>query len=86
MAKEGSNKIANFMTHSARVLVPGCGHINHIVKTHFLKTNLPPYSQAWIRQTYYIVIMTKEGSTKMINSMTPGTVVLVRRHDHLYNK
>ena len=32
MTKEGSNKIVNFMTHGAMVLVLGCGHKNHISK------------------------------------------------------
>ena len=35
------------------------------------------YSGAWFRQTKYIVVTTKEGSTKIVNFMTPGTGVLV---------
>ena len=44
--------------------------IRHRVKMHHLFKNLF-YSQVWIRQTKYIVMMTKEGSTKIINFMTP---------------
>ena len=40
------------------------------------------YSWAWIRQTLYIVIMTKEWSTKIVNFMTPWGGVLVLRHGH----
>ena len=35
---------------------------------YFLK-NLLLYSQALIRQTKYVVMMTKEGSTKIVNFM-----------------
>ena len=62
--KEGSTKIVNFMTPSAGVLGLGCDHISHIVKMHYSLKNLL-YSQAWIRQTKYIVMMTKKGSTKI---------------------
>ena len=34
MNKGGSNKIANSMTPSARIIVPGRGHISHIMKIH----------------------------------------------------
>ena len=43
---------------------------------YFLK-NLLPYSQALIRQTKYVVMITKEGSTKIVNFMSPGAGVLV---------
>ena len=43
---------------------------------YFFK-NLLLYSQALIRQTKYDVMMTKEGSTKIVNFMTPGAGVLV---------
>ena len=48
---------------------------------YFLK-NLLLYSGAWFRQTKCIVIMTKEGSTKIVNFMTPGAGVLVLGHGH----
>ena len=38
----------------------------------YFSTNLLPNSWAWIRQTKYIVMMTKEESTKIVNFMTPG--------------
>ena len=40
------------------------------------------YSWAWIRQTLYIVIMTREWSTKIVNFMTPWGGVLVLRRGH----
>ena len=43
---------------------------------HFFK-NLLFYSQAQIRQTKDIVMMSKEGSTKIINFMTPGAGILM---------
>ena len=43
---------------------------------YFFK-NVLLYSQALIRQTKYVVVMTKEGSTKIVNFMTPGAGVLV---------
>ena len=49
---------------------------------YFLK-NLLLYSQALIRQTKYVVIMTKEGSTKIVNFMTPGVGVLVLGRGHI---
>ena len=41
------------------------------------------YSQALIRQTKYVVMMTKERSTKIINFMTPGAGVLVLGCGHI---
>ena len=70
MTKEGSTKIVNFMTPGAGVFVLGCDHMSHIVKMHYYFKNLLLYSQAWIRQTKYIVMMTKEWSTQIINFMT----------------
>ena len=45
---------------------------------YFLK-NLLLYSQALIRQTKYVVMMTKEGSTKIVKFMTPGVGVSYAR-------
>ena len=50
---------------------------------YFLKRYLLLYSQALIRQTKYVVMMTKEGSTKIVNFMTPGTGVLVLGRGHI---
>ena len=49
---------------------------------YFLK-NLLLYSQALISKTKYVVMMTKEGSTKIVNFMTlgAGVLVLVRGHN-----
>ena len=41
------------------------------------------YSQAKIKQTMYIVMMTKEGSTKIINFVTPGAGVLMLGPGHI---
>ena len=49
---------------------------------YFLK-NLLLYSKALIRQTKYVVMMTKEGSTKIVNFMTPGAGVLVLGRGHI---
>ena len=49
---------------------------------YFLK-NLLLYSQALIRQTKYVVMMTKEESTKIVNFMTPGAGVLVLGHGYI---
>ena len=49
---------------------------------YFLK-NLLLYSQALIRQTKYVVMMTKEESTKIVNFMTPRVGVLVLGQSHL---
>ena len=77
MTKEGSTKIVNFMTCGAGVLVLGRGYISHIVKLHYFFKNILLYSKALIRQTKYLVMMTKEGSTKIVNFMTPMAQVLM---------
>ena len=38
---------------------------------------------AMIRQTKYIVMLTEEGSTKIVNYMTPGAGVHVLGHGHI---
>ena len=43
----------------------------------YILKNLLLYSGAWSVQTKCIVMMTKEGSTKIINFMTQGAGVLV---------
>ena len=70
MTKEGSTKIVTFMTPRAGVFVLGCGHISHIVKIHYFFKNHLLYSGPWIKHTKYILMMTKEGSTKIVNFMT----------------
>ena len=53
------------------------------VKLMYFLKNLLLYSQALIRQTKYVVIMTKEGSIKIVNLMTPGVWVLVLGRGHI---
>ena len=76
MTKEESTIIVNFMTPGAGVLVLWHGHISHIVTMYYFFKNLLLYSQALIRPIKYIVMMTKEGSTKIVNYMTPRAWVL----------
>ena len=57
--------------------------ICHIVKMHYFFKNLLLYSQALIRQTKYVVIISKEGSTKIVNFMTPGAGVLALGCGHV---
>ena len=82
MTKEGSTKIT-FMTLGAGVLALGCGHLSHIVKMHYVLKNLLLYSGAWFRKTKYIVMMTKERSTKIVNFMTPWAGVLALGCGHI---
>ena len=49
---------------------------------YFFK-NLLFYSVAWFRQTKCIVMMTKEGSSKIVNFMTPGAGVLMLGRSHI---
>ena len=83
MTKEGSTKIVFFMTPRAGVLVLGHGHISQIVKMHYFFKNLLLYSQALIRQTKYIVMMIKEGFTKIVTFMTPRAGFLMLGRDHI---
>ena len=53
------------------------------VKLMYFLKNLILYFQAFLRQTKYIVMMTKEGSTKIVNFMTPGAGVLVLGRGHI---
>ena len=36
MTKEGSIKIVKFMTPGSGVVMLGCGHLDHILKMHYL--------------------------------------------------
>ena len=58
------------------------GHISHNSETDYFFKNLL-YSQAKIRQTKYVVMMTKEKFTKIVNFMTHGAGVLELGHGHL---
>ena len=82
MTKEGSTQIVNFMT-------PGEGFLRkvvaicHFVKMHYSFKTLLLFSQTYIRQTKCIVMMTKEGCTKVVNCMTPKAEVLVLECGHI---
>ena len=65
--------LINFMTPCVGVLVLRCGHISYVVKIYYFFKNLLIYSKAHIRQTEGIVMMSKRGSTKIVN--LPGVVV-----------
>ena len=54
-----------FMTPGVGVLFQGRGHVSHIVKMHFSLKIIFSTPQALIRQTKYVVMMTKEGFTKI---------------------
>ena len=82
VTKELSTKIVNFMTPGVGFLVLRCGHVSYIVKIHHFFKNLL-YSQAQIRQTEGIVMMSKEGSTKIVKLITPRAGVLVLGPDHI---
>ena len=81
ITKEGFTEIVNFMTPGAGVRVLGCGHLSDIVKMHYFFQNLLLYSQAQVKQAKYIVMITKEGSTKIV--ITPGAGVLMLGHGHI---
>ena len=81
MTKEGSNKFLIFMNLGVGVLVLGCGHISHIVKMQYFFSFFV-YTGAWIRQFKYTVIMTMEGSTKIVNFMTFSAAVLMLGCSH----
>ena len=55
------------------------------VKSMYLNSlkNLLLYSKAYIRQTKYMIMMTREWSTKIVNFMTPGSGVDVLGRGHM---
>ena len=59
----------------------GIFEVKSVKLLYFFKNIL--YSKALIRQTKYVVMMTKEGSTKIINFMTPGAGDLVLGCGHI---
>ena len=70
------------MTPVIGVLVLRCGHISYIVKMNYFCENLL-FSLAQIRQFEGIVMMSKEGSAKIVNFMTPGAGVLMIGRGHI---
>ena len=77
-----STKIVNFMTPGAGVLVLEPGQISHILKCiiSIMSFSLLPGID---KKNKYIVLMTKEGFTKIINFMTPGAGVHVLELGHI---
>ena len=61
ITKEGSTKIINFMTPGVGVFVLRCGHISYIVKIYYFFKIILLYSQAQIRETEGIVMMSITG-------------------------
>ena len=63
------------------ILVLGRGHTCHTVKMYYSIKNRLLYPWAKFRQTKYKVMMAiKEESTKIVNFMNLGAVVLVLGH------
>ena len=58
----------------------------HIVKMHFSYKKSSFLLQGKIKQTKYIVKMTKEGSTKIVTSMTSRVRVFALVHGHISHK
>ena len=80
ISNEGSTKFVNFMILEAGVLVLGCGHISYIVKINYFYEKLPLYPKVEIKKLEGILMINKEGSTKIVNFMIPraGIIVLGR--------
>ena len=83
MKKKASIKIVNCMTPGVGVLVLRQCRTSHTVKMHYFFKNLLFSSQAQIRQNECIVMMTKEGSIKILNFMTFWAGVLVLGSGHI---
>ena len=59
----------------------GWPYKSYVMKMHSLKISFL-FSELQTRQTKYIVVMIKEGSTQIVNFMNTGAVVLVLRRGH----
>ena len=70
MTKEWSIKAVNFMNQGTGVFMLECGHIGHILKMHYFFKIVLLKSWTKIRQSEYIVLMGKGGSTKIVNFIT----------------
>ena len=80
-AEEPCYQIGNRYWYFLRHPRGGNFEVKSVKFIYFLKYLLN--SRAWFRQTKYIVMMTKEGSTQIVNFMTPWAEVLVQRYDHI---
>ena len=69
MTKQGSTKNITFIMPGSGVHMLGCGHTSQIMKMRYFFKNRLLYSQAYIKQTMYIVMVTKEGSTENVVNM-----------------
>ena len=68
LKRNGSTKVVKIVTSRARILV--LGHSQKVLKCKCII-----YLTIFIDQTnWYIVMMTKEGSAKIVNFMTPGVL------------
>ena len=74
--------IVNFMTPTPR----GGNFGGKKCKIDVFLKNLHLYSQAQMRQTKYVVMMAKEGSTKIVTFMTPEAGVLVLGCGHISHR
>ena len=81
MTKEGSTNVVNFMTPGAGVLALERGHMLYSGNAFF--PNKIIFFTPRIKQTKYIVKMTKEGSIKMVTFMTPTAGVLSLGRGHI---
>ena len=63
-------------------MIPTQSGVKHVKFTYLLE-NLLLYFRAWFRQTKFVVIMTKEESTKSVNLITPGVGDLVLGRGHI---
>ena len=66
----------DFMTPGAEILVLGCDCVGYIVKMRCFYRNLLLYSQARIGQAEGTVIMSGEGSARIVDFMAPGAGTL----------
>ena len=71
ITKEGCTKIVKFMIPGADVLVVWL--YRSYSEMHYFFKHFLLYSGIWFRQPLCIVMMTIEGSTKILNFMTPRT-------------
>ena len=76
MNDEGSAKFVHFMTPGVGINVLRCRYMSNIVKKNYFFKNLLAYSQALIKHTECKVMMSKEGSTKIVNFITPRAGIL----------
>ena len=86
MIKEETTNIVNFMIPGVGVLLLRCGHIIHIVEMHFSYKKYSSLLRSMVQtklSVYNVVMMTKEGPTKIVNFRTPGAGVLVLVRGHI---